>query len=139
MSVQCMQGESGALSMAAAILWLGALAWGLVALFRHRHESPRFRAFCLGVVGALLANSALHFVYGEETFLYALHFTPWLVVLAAGGFLVSRPRPAQAVFAVLICLCAVANFGQLRTVLTTHDSPGADARVTERLGPATTP
>ena len=43
---------------------------------------PRWRAFAL-VVGVTLASQVmLHFVYGEETFLYAAHFLPLLMAVA---------------------------------------------------------
>jgi hypothetical protein len=136
-SVQCMQPASGPLRLAAAALWLGVFAWGVAALFRRRDDSGRLRRFTCGVLGALALNSLLHMVYGEETFLYALHFTPYLLVLASGIFLLPRYRRLPQVLAgVLLCLFAVLNFQQLHTVLTTHDADGTDARVTERLGPA---
>lgn len=134
-SVQCMQAASGPYRLAAAVLWLGFFAWGVGALLWLRDDGGRLRRFTYGLLGALALNSALHMVYGEETFLYALHFTPLLLVLASGVFLLPRYRRLpQGLAAVLLCLFTVLNFQQLRTVLTTDDMAGIDARITERMG-----
>jgi uncharacterized protein DUF6080 len=133
LTVQCMHDDSGVGPyLVAAGLWVGLLLWGLATLFRH--EGRRLRNFCFGVGGALAANCALHSVYGEETFLYALHFSPYLLILASGIFVGSHVWWGRGLTAALIALCATINFEQLRMALTTHDNGEVDERVVERLG-----
>ena len=65
--------------MAAVGLWgalLGLGVWALFSVGQHRHLR-------IMLVLLLLGQLALHIIYGEETFLYALHFGPLLVVLTA--------------------------------------------------------
>lgn len=93
------------LGTVAAWLWLAGLlaaAWGLL-----RGPQPgRHRL----MIGAILAGQLLlHAVYGEETFLYALHVVPLLV--AALGLAVARwPRPlAHAFLGALVLTTAAHN------------------------------
>ncbi len=69
-------------------VWTALLLLGLWALFTVSQHN-KFRL----VLGLLLAGQLmLHLVYGEETFLYALHFAPLLVVTASLATLtVARP------------------------------------------------
>jgi hypothetical protein len=62
----------------ALALWTLLLAAGVRGMLR----LPRWRPFAL-VVGVTLASQVMmHFVYGEETFLYAAHFLPMLLAIA---------------------------------------------------------
>jgi len=69
-------------------VWAALLMLGLWALF----TVPQHNKFRL-VLGLLLAGQLmLHLAYGEETFLYALHFAPLLVITASLATLtVARP------------------------------------------------
>jgi len=77
----------------AVILWMALLAlgiWGFFAAKQHRQLR-----IVLGF--SILGQLALHTVYGEETFLYSLHFLPLLIVLAA----FSTQTPARSIALVL--------------------------------------
>jgi hypothetical protein len=118
-----------------ALPWTGSLLGG-VAVFSW------LVLFCIGlwnlVVGSLsvrmrlsiglilLGQLLLHLMYGEETFLYALHYLPILVVVAALGAL-SRARKMVLVFVVvLICTAGINNifqFNRARTTIIQHFYP----------------
>jgi hypothetical protein len=79
--------------------WLGLLASGVWAMV----SIEGLRRYRMAIVLALAGQLALHLVYGEETFLYALNWLPLLVSVAALATL-TRLRlwviPAALVFVV---------------------------------------
>jgi hypothetical protein len=90
----------------AVVLWtalLGLGIWGLFSIKQH----PKLR-IVLGLT--ILGQLVLHLLYGEETFLYSLHFAPLLIILAAMSTL-TRARPLGLVLAGLLLVCAGINNG----------------------------
>ncbi|MGK7947881.1 MAG: hypothetical protein AB4368_03495 [Xenococcaceae cyanobacterium] len=88
----------------AVILWaalLGLGIWGFLAMRQH----PKLR-LVLGLT--ILGQLVLHLLYGEETFLYSLHFAPLLVILASCSTL-TRARPLALVLASLLLVCIGIN------------------------------
>ena len=83
-------------ALAGVFAWLGLLAIGAVAMVRMR-EHGRTRLSLAVILGGQLA---LHLVYGNETFLYSLHWVPLLVVVAALGTR-TRARPIALGLAVV--------------------------------------
>ena len=64
------------------------------------------------VLGALvLGQLTLHTIYGEEAFLYALHYMPLLVLLAAWG---ARTKARPAVLGLAVVLIGLATFNNVR-------------------------
>jgi len=101
-------GAGSPLGTAAAALWAVLLAIGLWGLGTAR-EDWKLR---LVLGGTLFGQMALHSIYGEETFLYSLHFAPLLLAVAAMG-VQTRLRPL--VLALALCLIVTAgtnNFSQ---------------------------
>lgn len=98
------------LGLPATVLWAGLFITGLYAIATHR-DKPRFRmVLCLVLAGQL----ALHLLYGREAFLFAPHYAPLLVLVAAWG---TRTRVRRAVLAASIALilcCAYNNAIQFR-------------------------
>ena len=97
-------GSGSPFGLPACVLWLALLGlgvWGLRATKTH----PQLRFV---VVAALLIQLAMHLVYGMETFLYAAHFLPLLIALAAFSTL-TRARPVALGLVVLLILCAGVN------------------------------
>lgn len=87
-------------------LWVALLGLGLWALFSlKQHRKLRV---VLGL--SLLGQLALHLIYGRETFLYALHFIPFLVALV-GLSTLTRFRPLAIGLAILLVLTAGINNG----------------------------
>jgi hypothetical protein len=90
--------------IAAVGLWAALVVLGLWSLFRIAPHRPARVVLGLTLLGQL----ALHLVYGNETFLYGLHFAPLLVVLAA----LSTQTPARPVVLLLagaLVVAAAAN------------------------------
>ncbi len=99
--------SAGSASLWGAIavgLWTALLGLGIWGLFSvKQHLKLRL------VLGfTLLGQLGLHTVYGDETFLYSLHFVPLLVVLAALSTL-TRARWIALVLASILLLSAGAN------------------------------
>jgi hypothetical protein len=107
-------GSSGAWGITATLLWSALLVATLFGLFSSRADR-RLRV----VLGATLAGQVLlHLVYGEETFLYALHVGPLLILSAASAAASSTWRRLILVLAVALAIAAfVNNASQLRTAL----------------------
>lgn len=97
------------LGTAAGLGWMTLLGFGVVALARGPAPG-RFR----WVLGSVLAGQiVLHLIYGEETFLYALHFLPILLLVVAMSTL-TRWRPLVEVLLVpTILLVLWNNIGRL--------------------------
>ncbi|AKJ27922.1 hypothetical protein AAW51_1231 [Caldimonas brevitalea] len=112
-------GSGSLVGWPALVLWIGVLALGFLGL-RHARAPKGFRLLLLG---GLAGQWALHLVYGEETFLYALHLAPLLVVLASFAF-ESRLRPL-----VLIALFAMVGLFAFNNVTVLVDSKAYAARL----------
>jgi len=126
--------RSGPIAVAALALWTAVLLAGCAALIRSKRNS-RLRL----VLGLTLAGQfALHLIYGEETFLYALNVAPLLVLAASLSSTTPWRRPALAAAALLVVLLAVNNSGRLietATLVPISDNlPRQKLRV-EKLGP----
>jgi hypothetical protein len=114
----------------AVALWLSTLAWGCVSIFL----SSQLRRYGLAVVMALGAQVVLHLFYGEETFLYALHFLPMLILLASGVLISDRRRLALLAILTLTVLAGMNNGQQLVSTLTNHFSGTLDPDLVKRIG-----
>lgn len=95
------------LFVAASALWLALLVGSLVLVARRR--DPLAVALLLTLGG----QTALHMVYGDETFLYALHFVPLYAVILGAGLAAHSPRLFRPVALVLLCLMAWNNLSRL--------------------------
>ena len=88
----------------AGVFWallLGVGFWSLATV----KKDWRMR---LGLALALLGQLTLHLVYGDETFLYAMHYMPLLIIIAAYGTL-SSMRKTVLVIAGIVCIGAAVN------------------------------
>lgn len=101
----------------AAAMWSVLLLLGLAGLGALRHQ----RRLRLLLLGTLAGQLALHLVYGDHTFLYALHWMPFLVIVAALSTL-TRARPlALALCAALIVAMTLNNATQFRATAAYFD------------------
>ncbi len=104
----------GPVALVARIAWAGLLALGIVGL---SHAASTLRWV---VLGTLAWQLALHSVYGEESFLYALSTAPMLVVIAAHAAR-TRARPVALLLAALFIVAAgwtnLARFDDARTFM----------------------
>jgi len=97
-------GSAGLLGLLAVILWGTLLVLGGVTLYRRRRPARFCAVLALLIAGQLL----LHLLYGRETFLYACHFGPLLVLVAAYGAL-GRARRLHLALAIALLVCAGVN------------------------------
>lgn len=99
-------GSGSIWGVVAVVLWTALLGLGLWGFFTtKKHFKLRL---VLGIV--LLGQLALHTVYGDETFLYALHFLPLLLLLATFSLL-TPARPVGLALAGALIVCAGINNG----------------------------
>ncbi|MCR6660110.1 MAG: hypothetical protein NVV72_12500 [Asticcacaulis sp.] len=90
--------------LVAMIAWLGLLALGIWGAIQNRQA----HTFSIGLGLMLLANGLLHSVYGEVTFLYAMHVIPMLTVLAAMSWF-SPARYAGVALALVVIVAGGGN------------------------------
>jgi hypothetical protein len=108
-------GEVPWLVMASWGLWIGLLAVGVAGLVARRTKpgattAPGARwALPIVQLGVLASQLGLALVFGQETFLYALHSGPLLVILAAFGCLTPWRRWVVTGAAVLVAVAAIEN------------------------------
>jgi hypothetical protein len=103
---QALPGSGTTWGTIAVGMWAGLVGLGVWALFTLKE----LRQLRLILGGALLGQLALHILYGAETFLYALHFVPLLVVLAAFSAM-TRARVFALTLALALLVCAGINNG----------------------------
>ena len=94
-------------------IWCTLLGLGVWALWTVS-ALPSLR---LVLVAAILGQLGLHSVFGREVFVYALHFGPLLVVVAAFGALTRFRHVAVSLAAVLAIVAGINNFVLLRGAL----------------------
>jgi hypothetical protein len=114
MSIQFAQlGSGGMWGTLAGLLWLALLLlglWNLVGL----KEQPQLRL----VIGlTLIGQMFLHLLYGWETFLYSLHFLPFLILLVALSSLTPARPWVLLLTAGLIVTAGVNNLTQFQHAL----------------------
>jgi hypothetical protein len=103
-------GWGGRFGVLAAAMWGALLVLGAIGFARMREH----RLLRLVAAGTLAGQLALHLVYGNETFLYALHWVALLVVIAATATL-TRARLLALLLCIAIALTAgYDNAAQLR-------------------------
>lgn len=106
-------GSSGTLGLIASILWLLTLGLGLAVFFTTKLSKTFKITLCLTILGQF----TLHYLYGEETFLYALHFLPLLIVLAASATLTKYRRASITLALILIPILFLNNLSQFNKVI----------------------
>ena len=84
--------------------WLGVFGLGIWGAVTHRGLRP----VSIGLAGMLLVNSLMHMIYGEVTFLYAAHFLPSLVMIAAFSWF-TPARWLAVGLAVIVIICGGIN------------------------------
>jgi hypothetical protein len=101
-------GSAGVLGMIAVSAWLALLFVAVWALVRVK-RNPRLR---LAVALMLGGQLVLHLLYGDETFLYSLHFMPLLILAAAHGALTALRPVVLSIAGVVLITSGVNNIAQ---------------------------
>ena len=105
----------------AVVFWLALLLLGCIGL----RAAPELRALRIALLLTLAGQFVLHVVYGEETFLYSLHFAPLLVVLAAFAFRTRWKVVAYVLAAVLLVTAAMNNAREFNAARSYAATPSA--------------
>lgn len=113
------------LFLVAAALWMVVLAYCVARLIA---RPTRFNV-SLGLT--LLGQLVLHLIYGDETFLYALHFVPLLVLVVATALSTGKRRVLAPAVAILLAVVFANNVARLNEAANEPFS-GVDERL-ERL------
>jgi hypothetical protein len=93
---------------AAAGVWFAIFGLGFWGFISSRDN----RQLKLVLAITLLGQFMLHLLYGQETFLYSLHFVPLLVVLAAFSTMTRARLLALTLTGILVVLAVINNFQQ---------------------------
>jgi hypothetical protein len=91
-----------------AFAWFALLVVGCVQLVRTAASANGLQRFCIALGLVIAGQGGLHLVYGTETFLYAAHFAPLLVIAASLASL-SRWRWPCLALAILVSIGAAAH------------------------------
>jgi hypothetical protein len=91
-------GSGGWRSGIAALAWVGLLVLGVRALWRRGWRDRLSLTLALALAGQL----GLHVLYGEEAFLYSMHWLPMLVLVAAAGLEGRARQPGLALATVVL-------------------------------------
>jgi hypothetical protein len=106
LTVQASSPGSGSLwGRLAVCFWAALILIGCYGLLRLKQHG-RLRIM-LGLT--ILGQLTLHIFYGEETFLYSLHFLPLLIVVAAASTLTKARPYALALVGLLLITTAINN------------------------------
>jgi len=96
----------------AMALWLVLLAAGAYGAWVAWRRGGTARVLAMLVASLIAGQLALHILYGEETFLYSLHYLPLLVLLASFAALTRWRWAALAGAALLAVLAGRHNLAQ---------------------------
>jgi hypothetical protein len=101
-------GSTGAIGLAGITIWLSLLFYGAISMVKDNRNDKFRLVLGLTIAGQLL----LHLLYGNETFLYSLHWLPLLVIISSYGALTSLRPIVIAGTVVLLGIAASNNLGQ---------------------------
>jgi hypothetical protein len=99
----------GVVQSAGVVSWFALLGLGLLSLLRSTAQ-PRLRRALLALTAAQVA---LHAVYGDETFLYTLHTSSLLLLIAAWAGAGPWKKLARVFVVALLILLPVNNISRL--------------------------
>jgi len=105
-------------------LWSILLALGVWSSYKNKQHKSLKMVLAISLCGQL----GLHILYGEETFLYALHFLPLLLTISAFALLGSLRLPTRYLIAVLIPIIAVNNWQQFQLAKELALSPRSNVK-----------
>lgn len=101
-------GQGSVTALLSAVAWFALLAIGIVQLLKATVSGHALQRFCIALALVVLGQGGLHLVYGSETFLYAAHFAPLLVMVASLASL-SRWRWPSLALAIGVAIAAATH------------------------------
>jgi hypothetical protein len=124
-------GSTGPLGMVGVIVWSLLLGLGIWTLLMRR-IAPGLQ-FALGLT--LFGQLSLHLVYGEETFLYSLHFLPLLMTMSALSTLTELRVTVLALALLLIPIAGINNWRQFNEAISLATSPRHEVKTHMQMRP----
>lgn len=124
-------GSASLLSFIGVIIWAVLLGLGTWSLFTLKKLFALRIVLGLSIIGQLV----LHILYGEETFLYSLHFLPLLLILAALATLNNLRTLTISLIILLIPLVAISNWLQYKKANLIAISPRHEVKKQMQLRP----
>lgn len=94
-------------------LWGALFILSIWALFKGKSHLRLRIVLVLSIIGQL----GLHLIYGQETFLYALHFTPLLIMVVGLATLTSARKIILILLSASVMCAGINNFYQLKDAL----------------------
>jgi hypothetical protein len=88
----------------------------VVGCWKFLRLGSRFRLRFV-IAFTILGQLGLHILYGEETFLYALHFAPVIIVMVAISTLTSARLPVLILTSILVLCAGINNAYQFKDAL----------------------
>ena len=110
-------GSASAWGVLAVVIWMSLLGLGIWGIF----SSRSYLRFKVVLLATLAGQLLLHCLYGDETFLYSLHFLPLLILLAAFSTLTKARLLALALAIFLIPAIGINNISQFNTAISIVD------------------
>ncbi|MBI9047401.1 MAG: hypothetical protein JEZ06_23145 [Anaerolineaceae bacterium] len=101
----------------ALIFWIFISGFGIWSLFKTNFHG-KFK-ITLGII--ILFQMGLHIFYGNETFLYALHFLPLLLTIPTFGFKTKYRKFLIPIIILLIITAGLNNFIQFNQAVNFYD------------------
>jgi len=105
-------GSTGISGFLAIIVWSILMITGVWAFFSTKNQIKFKSVLGLSIIGQL----CLHLVYGEETFLYAMHWVPLLIILSSWSLFTSLRKYTIVLGIMLILTNTYNNIEQLNVV-----------------------
>jgi hypothetical protein len=119
-------GTGSMLGPVAVVLWIGLLGLGIWSFVSTRGVQTHLKK----VVGlTLLGQLVLHLAYGDETFLYSLHFVPLLLTLSAFTSLSRRRKWGLGTAVALAVFAGIHNHAQFQKAAANMHAHPVSARL----------
>lgn len=107
-----MPASSNLVELTGSLLWICTLAVSAITFFKLKNHLPLRVTLGLTILGQLF----LHLFYGEETFLYSLHFLPLLLALVSIGLTTKNSKLIVGFITLLIPIFFITNLQKFQNM-----------------------
>jgi hypothetical protein len=116
--------SSNIVEIAGSFLWFCTLILSTIAFFKLKEHRPL--RFTLGI--SILGQLLLHLYYGEEIFLYSLHFLPLLLALVSIGLITKYSKVITFMITLLIPIFFITNLQNYLSISNTAVPPDQEVK-----------
>ena len=127
-----MPASSNIVEVAGSLLWTFTLAISITAFFKLKDHVPLRLALGFTILGQLF----LHLFYGEEIFLYSLHFLPLLLALVSIGLNTKYYKLLVGFITLLIPIFFITNLHKFQNISKIAVPPDQEVKNQMRLQPS---